>query len=327
MLTILRIVLATLQIKAHGDVSDSTSGPYWTSDAFYINFRFGAEMIPTEEIKQGYKQHAALAQLHRWYLLYEEPEYGIENALDILTDDIRVKSGLGEAKGHEQYSERVKQLPTTWKNAHDVQTPSIIINDDGSIQLTTDITYLNKGLLEDGSVRSAELTYTMSLSPSDSVLPKFTDIEISQNSDGIADTFVPRYAQNRLWSLVHYWLAIIEDPARNADPVEEILTTNFSLNFSSGAITDIEGFREWLAGPGSQVTASTHRVSNFTYELLGENRYGVKMDFDWNGILPDSTEMTAKTRHSWTVVDNRTERFARIQSIDVEVLEPFTPKP
>ena len=283
--------------------------------------------MSTTEIKNGYKQHAALAQLHRWYLLYEEPKYGIANALDILDKDIRVKSGLGEAKGHEQYAARVKQLPTTWKNAHDVKSTNVTINDDGSMLLTTDITYLNQGLLNDDAVRSAKLSYTMSLTSSDSVLPKFTDIEIEQNSEGTAEAFVPRYAQNRLRSVVHYWLALIEDPSRNAEPVKEILAENFSLNFSSGAITDFEGFSKWLAGPGSQISASTHKVSNFSFKPLGDDRYEVEMDFDWNGILPNGKEMTAKTHHNWTVVDDRTERFARIQKVDVKVLEPFAPKP
>lgn len=75
---------------------------------------FGAEPMSTEEITAGYKKHAALTQLHRWYLLYEEPRYGIENQLDILAEDVRVASGLGEAKGHAQYAERVQQLPTEW---------------------------------------------------------------------------------------------------------------------------------------------------------------------------------------------------------------------
>lgn len=279
------------------------------------------------EIEQGYRQHAALSQLHRWYLLYEEPTYGIENALDILAEDIHVKSGLGEATGHGQYAERVNQLPVSWKNAHDVKSPTVVINDDGTMLLSTDITYLNQGLLEDGAVRSAELTYKMLLEPSESVLPKFTDIEISQNSEGTAEIYVPQYANNRLRSLVHYWLALIEDPKRDAEPVKEILANQFNLNFSSGAITDFAGFRNWLAGPASQVVASRHKISNFSHETLEENLYLVSMDFDWNGILPDDTGMTAKTRHVWTVVDNPTERFARIRNVEVEILEAFAPKP
>ena len=50
------------------------------------------------------------------------------------------------------------------------------------------------------------------------------------------------------------------------------------------------------------------------------------MTFDWNGILPNATEMTAKTKHTWIVIDDPTERFARIKTMDVEVLEPFKPK-
>ena len=79
---------------------------------------YGAEDMTTQEIKDGFREHAALTQFHRWYLLYEEPKYGIDNQLDILGSDVAIKSGLGEAKGHQQYVDRVKQIPTSWENAH-----------------------------------------------------------------------------------------------------------------------------------------------------------------------------------------------------------------
>ena len=287
---------------------------------------YGAEDMTTQEIKDGFRKHAALTQLHRWYLLYEEPAYGIDNQLDILDANVALKSGLGEGKGHEQYVERVKQIPTTWKNAHDVKTTSVTVNDDGSVNLMANITYLNQGLLENEVVRTAELTYTTTLKPTDAVLPKFTSIVIAQDSDGTAEEFVAEYGNNRMRSLVHYWLALIEDPSRNAEPVKEILADRFSLNFSSGAITDFAGFEAWLAGPGSAVIASTHKIGEFNQELLESGEYRVSMTFDWNGILPNNAEMTAKTKHTWLVVDDPTKRFAQIKSVDVEVLEPFKPK-
>lgn len=278
-----------------------------------------------ENIETGYKKHAALTQLHRWYLLYEEPQYGIENALDILAKNIRIESGLGEANGHAQYAERVQQLPATWKNAHTVNSPTVTVQDDGSLLLNTNVSYLNQGLLENGGVRTADLTYTMSLTSSDSVLPNFSDIEITQNSDGTTDKFVPRYAENKLKSLVHYWLALVEDPSRDPAPFQEILAKNFHLDFTGGAITDFDGFKQWLAGPGSQVKASTHAIGNFSYTTEDEETYTVSMEFDWNGILHDNTQMTAKTLHSWTVKDDPSKRFAQIQRMSVDVLEPFTP--
>ncbi len=294
--------------------------------AFLTTAAHAVRDMATEEIELGYMKHAALAQLHRWYLLYEEPRYGIANQLDILDPEIRLKSSLGEGQGHDQYKERVKQIPAEWKNAHYLKSADVAVADDGTVSMTANITYLNQGMLADGSVRTADLTYTTQLKPTDTVLPKFTSIEIGQNSEGAADAFVSAYGENRMRSLVHYWLALIEDPARDAEPVREILADGFSLNFSSGAINDFEGFRAWLAGPGSAVKASTHEIGDFTHALTADGNYTITMTFDWNGILPNDAEMTAKTRHTWVVVDDPTQRFARIKTMDVEVLEPFAPK-
>ena len=280
-----------------------------------------------QEIENGFRRHAALTQLHRWYLLYEEPRYGIDNALDALAPDVRVVSGLGEAKGHEQYAARVEQLPTSWKNAHDVRETKVEFGDDGSISMRAEITYQNQGLLPDGAVRTADLTYRTRLVPGDGPLPRFTDIAIEQNSESTTETFTSEYDENRARALVHYWLTLIEDPSRDPEPVRDILADDVSLNFSSGAITDFEGFKAWLAGPGSAVRASTHRIENFAVERTGDDAMRVTMEFDWHGIAPNEQRLVARTRHTWAVKDDPTERFARIASMDVEVLEPFRPKP
>jgi hypothetical protein len=281
------------------------------------------QAMEKRRIELGYKHHAALAQLHRWYQFYENPAVGLKNQLDILASNVSVKSSNGEAKGHEEYRERVMKLPSTWKNAHFVRSTDFKIADEGSIHLRAEITYVNLGILPDGSVRTAELSYDASLKPTQSLLPQFETIAITQKSEGKTEAFKMAYGENRLWSLVHYWLAILEDPSRNPEPVQEILTDSFVLNFSSGTIRDFDGFKSWLAGPGSQAKASTHAVSHFAYETTADNQYALSMDFDWEGILPDGKIMTAKTHHRWIVLDDPAERFARIKSIDVEVLKPF----
>lgn len=286
----------------------------------------GVAQMTLDEIRQGYQEHAALAQYHRWYQFYERPEGGIDNALDILTEDVTVTSGLGTANGHAEYAERVTQLPDIWDNAHHVRSTEITHGADGAMTLTAQITYQNQGMLPDGTVRQADLTYTVEFVDGDAVLPLLSNVLIEQNGEPEAGEFVDAYADNRMRSLVHYWLTLIEDPSRNAEPVREILADDMSLNFSSGVITDFEGFEAWLTGPGSQVAASTHVISNFSAEETSENTYAVSVDFDWSGILPDDSVMVAKTRHNWTVANDPTERFARIQTIDVEVLEDFRPR-
>ncbi|WP_298260799.1 hypothetical protein [uncultured Litoreibacter sp.] len=286
----------------------------------------GMAQVTQDEIRNGFREHAVMAQFHRWYQLYERPAGGIDNALDILTSDVVISSGLGTANGHDEYASRVAQLPDTWRNAHFLKSAQITHGDDGAMNLSAQVTYQNEGLLPDGAVREAELTYTVSLAQGEGLLPLLSNVKIEQNSESQADVFEDAYAENRMRSLVHYWLALIEDPARNAAPVQEILAEEFSLNFSSGAITDFAGFEAWLAGPGSQVSASTHILSNFSAQDLGDDQYSLSVDFDWAGITPDGVELVAKTRHNWTATNDVTERFARIKTVDVEVLEPFRPR-
>lgn len=294
--------------------------------ALSVSFPVAAISADTSRVEQGFKNHAAMAQLHRWYQFYENSEIPIENQLDILNSDIIVNSTLGTAKGHADYKKRVAQIPASWKNAHFVTGSDMAIGEDGAISLSADIIYANQGMLPEGQTRTAELTYTTKLVSGDGVLPKFTEITITPKKDGTAEEFTSAYGENRLLSLVHYWLALIEDPSRNPQPVEEILADSFSLNFSSGPITDFDGFKAWLAGPASQVSASTHDIKNFAYQDLGDNRYTLSVDFDWEGILPDGTELEAETRHTWNVIDNPIERFARIKSVDMSILKPFQPK-
>ena len=98
-----------------------------------------------------------MAQYFRWFQFYERPEGGIENALNILSDDVTVVSGLGTAKGLGEYEARVSQLPSTWKNAHHVKSVDIDHAEGGVMKLTAQIIYQNTGMLPNGAVRCGQL--------------------------------------------------------------------------------------------------------------------------------------------------------------------------
>jgi len=49
----------------------------------------------------------------------------------------------------------------------------------------------------------------------------------------------------------------------------------------------------------------------------------LQVDLDWHGIRHDGVTMRAKTRHTWTVADEPSERFAKVETIKVNILEPF----
>lgn len=281
---------------------------------------------PSEtEIRQSYIKHAARAQLHRWYQYYEKSEVGIANQLDVLSEDVTIKSASGTAGSRAQYEAAVKQFPTSWSNSHDLQQSDVTINADGSIRLSAKIRYQNIGMLPEGALRANAISYDMVLKPTNAVLPVFNKIDITTGKAIEGDEFVDLYPQNRLLSLLHYWMALVEDPKRDAAPFKEILVPELDIKFSAAGdtITSFDQLAAWLAGPASAVSASRHTVSNFSYKLLDENRYELKVDLGWHGIRPDNVQMTAKTRHTWTVLDKPTERFARVEKVRVETLEPF----
>lgn len=277
------------------------------------------------EIQQSHQKHAAMAQYYRWFQVYERGEGGLDNALDILSEDIQLSSGLGKASGLQAYAERFAQIPSSWGNAHHVNDIEITIQDDGGIQLDAQITYLNQGMLENGQVRSAELNYATILAPPPGPLPKFTSITITSSSDQVLDSYTDAYGDNRVKSLVHYWLALIENPSRETEPFREILTQDFVLAFSSGDIRDFAEFKTWLTGPASAVAASSHEIEDISITSTGDDAFEVSMNFNWQGLLPDGTKLAAKTQHHWTIENDIKERFARIKRVDVEILEPFAP--
>lgn len=285
-----------------------------------------AQNLPSEaDVHQSYLQQAAKTQQLRWYQFYENSEVPLTNQLDILAEDVQINSTSGTANGHAEYQAFVEKLPSRWQNSHNVTSFKAIPHEAGDISVEASIIYQNLGMAEDGSTLARNVHYTATLKPTESLLPKFSEITIKAGEPADAGTFTNQYAHNRLLSLVHYWMALVEDPARKAEPFREILASEFDINFGRDSITSFDSLAEWVAGPASSVSATRHVVHNFSYKTLESNRYELSVDLDWTGILPNDTWMTAKTRHTWTAKDNPKERFPRIEKIRVEILEPFAP--
>jgi len=134
------------------------------------------------------------------------------------------------------------------------------------------------------------------------------------------------YIENRLRSLAHAWLHIIEDPSRNAEPVKDILAPEFSLGLGGQNVTTFSEFETWLHGPADAVSASTHLVSDFKVTRLQRNTYEVTMVLSWNGLLrSNGVHMIAQTSHKWRVINARDDPYARIVKMEVETLVPFAP--
>ncbi|GAA3521614.1 hypothetical protein GCM10022393_40040 [Aquimarina addita] len=266
------------------------------------------------------EQHLAKVQLHRWYQLYEReinPER-ISNQMEILTDNIYMKTAAGEMNGKENYPERLT-VYKSWKNAHHIDNIKIL-SAENKIKLEADIHYQN--IRPDGEKKSYTIHYNTELTKSDT-LPQFSHIEIIPTGE-TNETFIDAYPENRTKSLMYYWLASMESLDGNVEPFKELLADNFTLNFSTSShIKSIQELESWLNGTPMQLKKSSHYPENFSVKTILENEYQVTVEFDWRGITKDNKQVKAKTKHIWYVVDNPNKRFAKILKADVSQIEPF----
>jgi hypothetical protein len=272
------------------------------------------ERVP---IGSSYRKHAAHAQLHRWYQCYELPTSSLVNQLDILDANIRLKSGIGEGTGHEAYKARVAAIPKEWKNAHFVKGVDIDVHAGGSIDMTAQVTYLNVGIKPNGSVRTAELSYVAKLKATETVLPRFTAIAIAQLSEGETATFKEAYGQNRMKRMSHYWLALIENPVRDAVPSAEILGDEFLLDLGGDKIRSRDELHAWFATSESSATKNAYEIVSFSVRETGLNRYEVTANLRVFSLEPNGQPSPIDVRYRFQVNDNPTARFAKIARCDV----------
>ncbi len=268
------------------------------------------------------KYHLAKTQYYLWYQLYERPmnEQRIANQMDLFIDDVIIESATGILRGKENYPERLS-VYKGWKNAHHVQNISLVTNKEGKSQIMADIRYQN--IQPDGKKASYTLDYVMEFEDFSNKLPKLTKVIIKPTGE-TEDTFEDAYPNNRINSLMHYWLSNMEQLDGNVKPFEELLTDEFELNFSTAPIKSIEELENWLNGTPKQLIQSSHHPENLIVKTINDTTFEVSVVFDWYGIAKNGQKMKAKTLHNWVVIDNPNERFARIRKVDVKQIEPLS---
>ncbi|MDB4292303.1 alpha/beta hydrolase [Maribacter sp.] len=273
-------------------------------------------------------EHAAKTQLYRWYQFYErdiENKKRLMNQLGILAEDVTITSAAGEMKGRDNYPPRLS-VYKGWTNAHHVKQVSVNENENGLIDMEVDILYQNKNA--HGERANYTIHYTTQLENTDKGLPVFKSLLLQPTGKTEKDPLEDAYPTNRTKSLMHYWLLNMEQLDGNAEPFRELLTSDFELHFSTATgtpMTKIEELEAWLKGVPSKLKQSTHRPEGFKVQDLGGNKYQVNVNFKWMGVDVNGNALAGTTAHEWMVVDDPTERFARIESVKVKQIEPMHP--
>lgn len=266
--------------------------------------------------------HLALAQYHRWYQVYEVPftDRRIANQKDILSDDVEIRSQMGTSKGKEGLEDRLRVF-TGWQNAHHMEKSEVKLLPDGSLSLEADILYQN--IRPDDTKLSYRLHYSTLLMQRENDLPIFTLLDLRPIAEVKEFVFEPAYGENRVKSFLHYWLYLMERPV--IEKFRELLAPGFTLDMSSGqVISDESAFAAWIDSVRSRIATSTHSYENLKIAELADGNFGVSVDFNWKGITVAGAKMTAKTHHEWVLANNMEERFARMKTMKVTAIKPFS---
>jgi len=267
------------------------------------------------------EQHVAKVQLYRWYQLYERAinEQRIANQLDILEEDVYMKSAAGEMRGKVNYPERLT-VYKGWENAHHVEHVNITTTEKG-LHLEADLRYQN--IRPDGVKASYTIHYNTEMVKGEGYLPKFSSIEIIPTGE-TNEVFEDAYPTNRVKSLMYYWIASMENLDGDVTPFKEVLSDDFVLNFStSSTITSIVDLEKWLNGTPKQLTNSEHYPKNFEVKQIMENEYEMTVEFDWKGRTKDGKSLEGTTKHTWYIIDNPNDRFAKVLKVDVVQTNPL----
>jgi hypothetical protein len=133
--------------------------------------------------------------------------------------------------------------------------------------------------------------------------------------------------EHRLRSLAHRWLYLVDRNDGDAAPFDELFADSFELDWSPARIRTREELSAWYRGVSERVLKSGHTLAELKYEGLEDGRYLVRLELQWYGFTraqPDE-ELEARTLHEWSVADDPSDRFARIESAKIRVLVPAQP--
>jgi hypothetical protein len=212
-------------------------------------------------------------------------------------------------------------LLTNSKNAHHVSNIHISVQDEAKALLTATVHYQN--IRPDNERFSYAISYAVIVDTNGKNLPFLSKVTI-QPIEQTQEIFEDTYPTNRVKSLIHYWLALVERLESDPEPFCELLADQFQLNFPSGLVTSKQDLQTWILKSSSQLRLSAHNVDYYHIEVVSENEYRAVFECSWKGRTLDSKQLTAVTRHTWDIINNPDARFAQIKSVNVEAIQPFT---
>ena len=245
--------------------------------------------VTESDIRESYREQACLAQAHRWLA-------------DVLTDPARV---------------RAAGLPVAVVDVRDAQ-PNVARTPD-TITVIFESPRVQRTQAEAPCSASIGLRFDVG----EETLPDIRSIEVATRGVAGSTRDSGQALRSRVLSLKHRWHTLVEHPAKSTEPFREIVTDDFVMDWGEGRVTSFAELEQWVLGTTSKMSAARHDLAWFDCKAIGDTTYSAEFQFDWSGFSTRGRRMAARSRHQWRILDDPSRRFACIDRMDVEFLEPF----
>jgi hypothetical protein len=130
--------------------------------------------------------------------------------------------------------------------------------------------------------------------------------------------------EHRLRSLAHHWVYLIDRNDGDGTAFADLFATQFELQWQPSGMRTLAEFSTWYLGESRRLLRSSHTIASFHYQAISAGRYHVELELQWCGFTSahPETEFEETTLHEWTVADDPSDRFARIEMATLRTLVP-----
>ncbi len=276
-------------------------------------------MYSDQQINDSYLEQAQLAQVQRWFALSGLPtvtEAGLSGLLDEgFSLRLDGRELAGSAIDYVDYLNSNSSLRIDGSYLNQIAFPN-----DGIVGAYVDA---KCNLLDEvtGEVFAASARIEFGAEPT--LLPPIERVMLSSLTTDIAGKFMPPEA-SRLLSVNHRWHTLVESPSKDAELFRDIVADDFAMEFGHGAVRSFAELEAWLYGSASSVKGARHDLESFEWKQADGEVSKAIFVLDWLGFNQQNERMMAKTKHTWSIVDDDPGTgFPRIKLIEVEFLKAF----
>ncbi|MCX4781702.1 hypothetical protein [Streptomyces sp. NBC_01264] len=281
---------------------------------------------PSAPHRLSRRRHAATAQFHRWFQLYERPRDAerVERQLRLFADRFEITTADGRRiTSRDAYREGITAYGAEERHAHHVRHLAVTEIDPDHLRLDAEVHY--ERLDASGRTTRATIAYEGELIGSADFEPLFTTLKMTVADRSAEGTFTDAYPANRALSVIHRFLSLVEAPDLGGSAYDEFLGPDGELDLVLGTatVTSRGELARWLAESSQRLAAGTsrHTVEGFQVVTAQDGLYTVGMDLDWNGATATGEPVAARLRYDWTLRDTG-ERYCRLVRSRNEPLVP-----